>query len=463
MTAPKLLCIATAVTLSIGCGTTPKKADDPAPKTTPKETVKAAPYDTTTPVGKKTAWFMNVIHNKNGELSVEDAKTYFADDFLKAVPADKLVLVTKQIAASAPLNIEKVVKQDANNLAMLVTAKNGMRLIMSVNVKPDAPHKIYGLLFQPAPQAVKPEDLPKSWMAIDSQIGKLAQRSQVYAAKIDPKTGTCTAIHDNSGAQAMALGSTFKLYILSAMAKAIDEGKFKWSDTIAIEDRYKSLPSGTMQNEKAGTKHPLKHFADKMISISDNTATDHLLFKVGRDKVEAHVEALKNTAKYNKPFMSTREMFAIKLGMDASKQEAFAKADEKTRRAQLKTITALPGLDKAAGWKAPRHIDTIEWFASAQALCTLHGNIVKNSTKPAYKSAMNSMAINDGGLKADKTNWPYVGYKGGSEPGVLHMSYLLQHKDGTWYSMTMALNDTQKQVETMKLIPLIQAGFRLLK
>src|SRR3546814_17722483 len=40
------------------------------------------------------------------------------------------------------------------------------------------------------------------------------------------------------------------------------------------------------------------------------------------------------------------------------------------------------------------------------------------------------------GIPADAaSHWAYVGYKGGSEPGVLDMTLLLHHKSGGWYSL----------------------------
>ena len=54
------------------------------------------------------------------------------------------------------------------------------------------------------------------------------------------------------------------------------------------------------------------------------------------------------------------------------------------------------------------------------------------------------MTINKAGLNIDLKVWPYVGYKGGSEPGVLFMSFLLQDAQGAWYSINIGGSDDER-------------------
>ena len=65
--------------------------------------------------------------------------------------------------------------------------------------------------------------------------------------------------------------------VLAEVAREIASGRRSWNDTLAIRDEWKSLPSGTMQNLPEGTEVTLREAAEAMISISDNTATDHLV------------------------------------------------------------------------------------------------------------------------------------------------------------------------------------------
>ena len=50
-----------------------------------------------------------------------------------------------------------------------------------------------------------------------------------------------------------------------------------------------------------------------MISISDNTATDHLLHHLGRRNVEGQMVAMGHgTPQRNRPLLSTREMVMLR-------------------------------------------------------------------------------------------------------------------------------------------------------
>ena len=43
--------------------------------------------------------------------------------------------------------------------------------------------------------------------------------------------------------------------------------------------------------------------------------------------------------------------------------------------------------------------------------------------------------------------WSYAGYKGGSEPGVINMSWLLRDATGEWSVVTLSWNNPQASVD----------------
>jgi len=64
------------------------------------------------------------------------------------------------------------------------------------------------------------------------------------------------------------------------------------------------------------------------------------------------------------------------------------------------------------------------------------------------------LRINDG--LAVKENWQTVGYKGGSEPGVLNQTYLLKKdEDSPWYSISVTINNPDKKIDEEKFNDLI--------
>ena len=427
----------------------------------PKPTIS---YDQTSPTGSRMAWVLDVINARKGVVEISEIEANVDQTMLDVLPAAKLQEVFVQIAAQlAPMRPVAIAKDAPTNLVLRVATGQPTELFVVVNVTQAAPHKIDGLLFQPAPK--DNAQLPKNWEGVLEGVRQTAATTQLYAASIDPKTGTCTPIKTHAPEAAMALGSTFKLYILATLAGQIADGKHTWDEMLAVEDAKKSLPSGKMQDETAGATFSLEHFATLMISISDNTATDHLLAFAGRKNVEATVASTKHHDPGKlAPFLSTREMFTLKLARDDAQRDAYVAMDTAAKRATLAKMASepLPALENAMGWTNPRYIDSIEWFAKGEDLCKLQAHLVVNRDKPAYAKALEVMAVNPGGLEGTPETWTYIGYKGGSEPGVAHLSYLLQREDGAWFSLVIAGNDTKAQVPVMPLIDMARASSALL-
>jgi len=67
-------------------------------------------------------------------------------------------------------------------------------------------------------------------------------------------------------------------------------------------------------------------------------------------------------------------------------------------------------------------------------------------------TARQIMAVNTGLDDSDTAAWDYVGFKGGSEEGVLNMSWLLRDDAGRWYMLAISQNDPAAPVGTTGLL-----------
>ncbi len=243
----------------------------------------------------------------------------------------------------------------------------------------------------------------------------------------------------------LAVGSAFKLYILKTLVQKIQAGRARWSDVIRLDEHRLSLPSGMIQDWPAGSPLTLSTLANLMISISDNTATDHLLFYLGRENVEAEAPARL------RPFLSTLEVFILKWGLGNEKREEYLRADLAGKRAIL---SGLAGYDRKSiiASSQPRFIDRLEWLLTTRELCQV---IYELRQMPA-------LSINPG--LASKTQWHYVGYKGGSEPGVLNYTHLLQKQaNAPFFSVSVTLNNREKEVQTQLFTELVTRLMALLE
>jgi beta-lactamase class A len=263
--------------------------------------------------------------------------------------------------------------------------------------------------------------------------------------------GSARAISSLNSNKQFAIASTFKLYILAELAAEVKAGTRKWSDVVALS--HSSPSSHATQGWPKDSPVTLQTLASWMISVSDNGATDTLLHTLGRETVERKLATIGHSAPDRiLPFLSTAEAFVLKT--DPALRERFLKATEAQQRDLIKkekaSLTANKIGNGAIGG-APASIDTIEWFASPDDMLTL----LRHIRLQRDDKMMAIMGINNGLGPAIRNDWGYMGFKGGSEPGVISMSYLLQGKNGKWYVATGSWNDSTKEVEQSKFTALM--------
>jgi beta-lactamase class A len=331
----------------------------------------------------------------------------------------------------------------------------GAALLVTISVEPADAHRINGLLFEAAPAV--------SWDEVDAALPGLGPRVSFLAAEVSDYG--CSPLHAVDADQRLAIGSAFKLYVLGELARQVAAGEAAWDELLPIQDRYKSLPSGDMRKLPAGTERTLRYFAELMISQSDNTATDHLIGRLGRQNVET-IQAVMGHANSadNIPFLTTREAFVIKLGLSDEDREAYLSADPERQRELLETVVAsgdLPGLAELASFTEPKLIDSVEWFASATDLCNAMAYLSAQSERPSLLPVAEILSLNPG-IALDRATWPIIYFKGGSEPGVVNLTYLLVRDDGRAFALALTVNNPDAPVDTSAAVQLIQSAAGLL-
>ncbi|HET6613855.1 MAG TPA: serine hydrolase [Kofleriaceae bacterium] len=435
------------------------KAPVAAPATAP---VEAAPEPVALPdtaAGKQLAWILAAINEPENKPTDADLKAHFNDRFLAAVPVAKMHAVIDGLAAIGPLVVTEIDLQSSATSMVVSATAAGKAFKISIAVEQAPPHKIASLFFA---NQVEPRSDIHSVDELIAAVDAEAARAGIYMARIE--NGRCQDVVADDAGEMFALGSAFKLYVLSALVQAVEDGRVRWDQPVTIRDDWKSLPSGTTQNVAAGTKMTVRALAEKMISISDNTATDHLIHTLGRKRIEAAVVRSGHPEPARmKPFSTTRELFILRAA-PADEVARYAKMPVAKKRAFLDKVIdkrPLPDLKSLlSAWTKPRDIDTVEWFASGKGLCQLMAGFQAHRDEPAYKPALEILAKNPG-VELPPEIWPYIGFKGGSEPGVLTLNWLLRRKDGGWYFLSLLYNDGDKVIGP-GAISLAPAAARLL-
>ncbi|HEX3782552.1 MAG TPA: serine hydrolase [Pseudonocardiaceae bacterium] len=270
---------------------------------------------------------------------------------------------------------------------------------------------------------------PQSWSALSTQLSTLAPQVSFAASEIQPN-GQCRLLYGDNANTDRPLGSAFKLYVLGALGNAVAEHKASWTEQLAIHENWKSLPSGVLQNDPAGTKLTLRQYADYMISISDNTAADHLIHFLGRDAVQDQLVRFGNhDAAEDVPFLTTRELFVLKGVQYPTLADAYLALPRPAKAAALVAADQVP-LSQVKAWTNAEDVDQLEWFASPTDICRAYAGLAKENAAPGLSPIGAALSINDGGIGLDRARYPTVWFKGGSEPGVLTLNYLAKTADG---------------------------------
>jgi hypothetical protein len=266
-------------------------------------------------------------------------------------------------------------------------------------------------------------------------------------------------------AVSLAIASSFKLYVLGALVADLIAGKRTWSDTVTLQERWKSLPSGFLHLWPGGSPLTLHTLATLMTSQSDNTATDHLILTLGREHVEKTQVAMGMAApERNVPVLTTRELFLLTLGSDPQALESYVAKDELARRAYLAAgaITQQKLADVRPLPDTPLAIDKGEWFGSAADLVTALDWFKANTEGGEASRARRVLALNPGPVAIDKQAWPFIGYKGGWNVGVTACAYLLRSSRGAWYAVGAVWNNPEAGLEDARFHALIARAIELI-
>ena len=398
------------------CATTTNAASAPAAEIRP-----------TAPLDMRANQLIGLL---NGNVPLED---YFTASFLIAVPPAQINAISAGLLEQygKAIQVLTVERKGQNSATLTVEFERAIGTV-EITVEPTALNKVAGLLVTGF--VVKGDDIVK----ISNDFKLLPGRSGYLVQRLD---GSETS--QLNAQQQFATGSTFKLYILAELASQIEAGQRKWSDVVPLDARAYS--SSATQGWPRGTPVTLQTLATWMISVSDNAASDELIRVLGRDTVEQKLASIGHSAPDRAlPLLTTVEAFALKS--NPALRARFQKATEAQQRDILETETGALSYDKidlSQLGSGPVAIDSIEWSASPADTALLLNHLLRIDSK----TALDIMAVNKGVAPATAAKWKYLGYKGGSEPGVIAMSFLAQSKAGDWYAISGAWNNPAKDVD----------------
>jgi beta-lactamase class A len=409
----------------------------------------AALPDAGTPAGAQLAWLLTATSQL--PISAAELRAHFDASFLAQISPAKINQAFRAVGA---VEVSSVVEsQPRTFIATVGTGAGRLQLTLAV----DAQGRISSLGFGPV---IPPS--PATWAGVDAAVRSAAPQVRLLVAEVTK--GSCRPVHSIDPSTPAPLGSAFKLYVLDALATAVAAGKVSWTQPLTVTAKLKSLPSGQLQTEPDGTKVSVQDAAAKMISISDNTAADMLINLVGRPAVEAALTSagMADPAR-DQPFLTTREMFTLKLDHWPILADRYLADSQAGRRALLATVVdraPLPALAAAGGWTTPRDIDSIEWSASADDICRVYASLAALARRPGLSPVAHVLEINDGGLGLNPAQWKTTWFKGGSEPGVATLTYMATTRTGHSYIVAVLAENPAAPINSATAAPAVLSAIK---
>ena len=325
------------------------------------------------------------------------AAPLFSEQFLQAVPIGQIVGAVDALRAS--YGSAQAIREAGGGYEIEPPTHR-----IPVQISLDAEGRIVELLLKPAERLT---------VSIEDTLKLLAETpgETSYAIMRDGDL-----VYGQEPGKRLAVGSAFKLGVLSALADDIEAGGHQWDDVLKLKPEDKSLPSGRLQNFPTGSPFTLHTLAAAMIAESDNTATDMLIRLLGRGPIAEKLQA--------ETLLTTREFFVLKADPDLAGRYAEADADQ--RAAIISEIAGreLPPAAQVIG----QHDEGVEWYVSNATLCELAGAV----------RSLDVFAIESGPVDAGR--WREVAYKGGSETGVLNLTAAVTKEDEHSWCVSVTVN-----------------------
>lgn len=122
---------------------------------------------------------------------------------------------------------------------------------------------------------------------VKANVQGFAGKVSLYAKNLD--TGASYGLMAD---EPVRTASTIKLAIMVECFAEAAEGKLKWTEPLTVTADEKVSGSGLVQDFSNGDQLPIRDMVDLMIVVSDNTATNLILNRIGGNAVNARMAQL---------------------------------------------------------------------------------------------------------------------------------------------------------------------------
>ncbi|MFE3518456.1 Cpe/LpqF family protein [Streptomyces sp. NPDC059166] len=388
----------------------------------------------TSPLGRRTGWAVDLLTAAEPPRD-EDLTAHFVPVFLARHPRGFAATV-EQWRGLGPFTVADY-QPVAHKSWVTLENPAGVRSTLSLTLDSSGLIRVLHL----GPEVVTPP--VRAW---DDLARAMEQPGVTWSALVTRAAGEETAtLYAKDADRPMPNGSSYKLYLMRALAQAVTAGTVRWDDEVTVTPALRSLPTGDMQELPDGTRVPVRETAYKMIAMSDNTAADLIQDLLGRDAVERAVEeGGHRQPALLRPFLTSHEVFEIGWG-DPGRRAAWAVAGEAGRRQLLGTVAG-PLTVRGSDLGPTVHQLGLDWHMSAWDVQRVLDGLAEDGVRDG-SGVVDEILTAYPGVPVDRARWPRVVFKGGSCPGVMMFCWLLEEHDGVRYTVVL-----QQSADDQKLI-----------
>jgi|GEM_PF-808244 len=264
----------------------------------------------------------------------------------------------------------------------------------------------------------------------------------------------CEAIVERNAETPRTIASIFKVWVLGALAQAIEDGTVQADDVIALDPAQFAL-GGVINGNPAGTPFPISDLATLMIGISDNTATDHIHNLLPQSLLDSRVTAYGHaTPEVLLPLLSISQQFSLLFSFPLATATSYVNGSESFQEQFL--VNEIEPVGSVLGgpfFHSSLLVDGA-WMASPMDICNAYARLrTVSSGTQAFEIVDRAMSASV--AQPDVRNaWDRVWYKGGSlfgtdgtvpsEQRVLTHAWFLESAErGRFFVAALANNPRQ--------------------
>jgi len=253
----------------------------------------------------------------------------------------------------------------------------------------------------------------------------------------------------NAGSR-FPMASTFKLPVLIEIMAQVKEGKFSLDDEISIQKADQHLGSGMLSSLTApGIKLTVRNLVNLMMLISDNSATDILLAKVGAENVNTRLRGYGiEGISVNR---SCQELIMDWMGVDSQKYKGYTleQIEAESRK--------MPELSPEARRESRRKFiqdprDQSTPGAMSLLLEKIHrGEVLDRASCDLILSIMFQCQTGEGRIKGELPPGTPVAHKTGTIAGTYNDTGIITLPDGLGHvALTVFTKDFEDEAEDVE-------------